>query len=134
MMMSCLFIGSEEADLEIFKNALHDVHPGAACFSSDNGLDAVRLMDDYDLVPDLIIMELEGTGYEALWFLHSMKRHPIMRDVPVIIHSPVAHPEKVDMLRDCGATAIYFKPYEYTGICNLLNLYVGTEFTNFQLN
>ena len=133
-MPNCLFIGKEEEDLEIFKSALGDVFPGANCYSSENGLEAITILDDYDIVPDFIFMELQGSGYDAIWFLHAMRRMQVMRGVPVIVHAPAPHPDKVEMLKDCGATALYFKPYDYTGICNVLNLYIGYEYANYQLN
>lgn len=133
-MVKCLFIGDREEDLRIFKSALDDVFPGACCYTSANGLEAVDIMDDYDLVPDFIFLELDKTGYEALQFMFRIKRIDAMKGTPVIVHAPVAHPEKVEMLRECGALAIYFKPYEYTGICNVLNLYIGAEYASYQLN
>lgn len=133
-MVKCLFIGDEENDLKIFKHALSDVFPGACCYTSENGLEAIEILDDYDLVPDFIFLELDRTGHEALQFLCKVRNIGAMKGVPVIVHAPVAHPEKVEMLRECGALAIYFKPYEYTGICNVLNLYIGAEYASHQLN
>lgn len=133
-MVKCLFIGNEEKDLKIFRAALGDVFPGACCYTSENGLEAIEILDDYDLVPDFIFLELDRTGYEALQFLYKVKSIGAMKGVPVIVHAPEPHPEKVEMLRECGALAIYFKPYEYNGICNVLNLYIGAEYANYQLN
>jgi hypothetical protein len=131
-MPNCLFIGNQGEDLHIFKSALGDVFPGACCYTSENGLEAISIMDEYDLVPDFV--ELEGTGYDTLRFLNEMKRTEVLKGIPVIVHAPVPHLDKVQALRESGALAIYFKPYNYTGVCNVLNLYIGSEYANYQLN
>jgi response regulator RpfG family c-di-GMP phosphodiesterase len=133
-MANCLFIGNQEEDLLIFKSALGDVFPGSCCYTSDNGLEAISIMDEYDIVPDFIFLELDGNGNDAIWFLQAIRRMDVMRGVPVIVHSPTPQPEKVEMLKNNGALAIYFKAYDYTGICNVLNLYIGYEYANYQLN
>lgn len=133
-MVKCLFIGDEENDLKIFKRALGDVFPGAYCYTSENGVEAVEIMDDYDLIPDFVFLELDKTGCEAIEFLCKIREMGAMKGVPVIVHAAEPHPDKVEMLRECGALAIYFKPYEYTGVCNVLNLYIGGEYASYQLN
>jgi hypothetical protein len=133
-MPNCLFIGNQDEDLHIFKKALGDVFPGACCYTSENGLEAISIMDEYDLVPDFVFVELEGTGYDTLRFLSEMKRTEVLKGIPVIVHAPVPHLDKVQALRESGALAIYFKPYNYIGVCNVLNLYIGSEYANYQLN
>lgn len=133
-MVKCLFIGNAEKDLKIFKNALSDVFPGACCYTSENGQEAMDILNDYPFIPDFVFLELDRTGAEAIRFLRQVRQMGAMKGVPVIVHAPVAHPDKVDTLRECGALAIYFKPYNYNGICNILNLYIGAEYSSYQFN
>lgn len=133
-MTNCLFIGNQKEDFKIFKCALEDVFVDSCCYTSANGMEALTLMDNYDIVPDFIFVELEGSGVDTFWFLHAVRKLEVTKGVPVIVHASVPHPEKVKTLKDCGATAIYFKPYDYYGVCNVLTLYIGSEYANYQLN
>lgn len=133
-MVKCLFIGNQENDLKIFQVALGETFPGACCYTSENGIEALSVMDEQDIVPDFIFLELEGSGHDAIRFLKKVRRTTVMKGVPVIVHASVPHLDKVEALKKSGAWALHFKPYDHNGICNILNLFIGAEFANVQLN
>jgi len=56
-------------------------------------------------------------------FLKKAKTLEALKEMPVILHSPFPVQHRVPELLDMGAHALYFKPYNYSGVCNVLSLY-----------
>jgi CheY-like chemotaxis protein len=80
------------------------------------------LLDD-GVTPHCVFVELKMPGIDGLDFLQKVKSNVVLRDVPVIVHSPVPVDDQVGELLDKGAHAVYSKPYNYFGVCNVLTLY-----------
>jgi CheY-like chemotaxis protein len=124
---SCLFVNSDPVEQSTFIEALGDVSPEAFCMMASDDAEALDIMKAGSLVPDFIIIDLEMPGIDAKRFLHHVKNVESLRDVPVIVHCQHPNAYAVMELKEMGAFAIYYRPYDYWGICNILNLYLNDD-------
>jgi CheY-like chemotaxis protein len=123
----CLFISDDPHDQAIFTRALNDISPDAICFTVASAHEAFFMLSEENLVPDYIFVELTMPKMDGLEFLKLLKTIDDLKDIPVIVHSTSPQPQKIIELKQYGASAMYFKPYDYTGICNMLSLYLGSN-------
>ena len=130
----CLFIDNDPYHQAVFTKALSDVSPETICFTAASGFDAFFIMTREKIVPSFIFIELQLPEMSAIDFLKTIKKIEGLKEVPVIVHSTSPQPHKVIELKESGALAIYFRPYEYYGVCNMLNLYFGSEMATIQQN
>lgn len=127
MTKSCLFVNSDPVDQSTFIEALADVSPETLCMIASDDAEALDIMKADNLAPDVIIIDLEMPGIDAMRFLNGVKNIESLRDVPVIVHCQHPNAYAVMKLKEMGAFAIYYRPYEYWGICNILNLYLNDD-------
>lgn len=122
-------------DQLLFAMGMKDMCPETLCVMTLNGQDALDLMNhNPELIPNYILIELNLGGMNAVQFLRNIKKHKVLKRIPVIVHSSTPQPGKVKKIMASGATAIYFKEYDYFGICNMLSLYLGSEQLTLQQN
>jgi CheY-like chemotaxis protein len=107
----------------VFSQALNDASPETICFTAPTGKDALYIMLEEELRPSYIFIELELPGMGGVEFLKAIKQEDALKDIPVIVHSTSPKPHLVIELKELGATALYFRPYDYYSICNMLTLY-----------
>lgn len=122
-----MFIGNDGYDQAVFIQALGDVAPNTVCITAENAYEALTVLVEGNIMPGYIFVELNMPGMSGIEFLKTIKGIPALRDIQVIVHSTSPQPNKVIELKELGALAIYFRPYEYAGICNMLSLYFVDE-------
>lgn len=123
MNRSCLLINSSPRDQKIFVEALASVAPDTFFMLAIDSTEAFDILLDDGLIPDCVFVELTMPGIDAEEFLRKAKSNETLKDVPVIVHSPIPVRHRIEELLGMGAHALYFKPYNYFGVCNVLNLY-----------
>lgn len=129
-----VLINGNPKDQVVFIEALSTVAPGAQFLMANNSVEALEIMVEDNIVPDCIIVELTMRGISGTDFLREARKLPSLRHVPVIVHAPEPIPHRVSQLKRMGAFAIYFKPYNYWGVCNILNLYMQENIFKLSLN
>ncbi|MEO5977538.1 MAG: hypothetical protein ABIS36_09605 [Chryseolinea sp.] len=133
-MRSCVFINSDPADRAIFVTALFDTSPDTVCFLADNDTHALKIMREDSIVPDYIFIELDTYGINGFNFLRRIRNIQSLSRIPVIVHCDSPGRICIDDLRTIGAFAIYPIPYNYKGMCNILNIYLNQDSINLNLN
>jgi CheY-like chemotaxis protein len=131
---SCLFIDNDSFNQAIFLEALSDVSPHTICLTASDGTDAMHILKKENIIPSYIIIELDLPKMGGLEFLKIIKQDPHLRDIPVIVHSTSPQPHLIIQLKELGATAIYYRPYDYYGVTNMLTLYFNGEMARIQPN
>jgi len=120
---SCLLISADPLDHVVFVRALADVAPNSYFILAESAVSALDFLEGDDFItPDCVFMELDMIGIDGIDFLRLSKRIEPLRNVPIIIHSPRPAPEKVSILREMGAFAIYFQPYSHGSIRNVFDI------------
>jgi CheY-like chemotaxis protein len=130
----CLFIDNDPYSQAIFTRALTDLSPETICFTAANGIDGLYMMLEERVIPSYIFIELDLPRMGGLAFLREIKGKESLKEIPVIVHTTSPQPHQIIELKELGAHAIYFRPYEYYGVCNLLTLYFSQEMAGIQPN
>ncbi len=123
----CLFIDNDPSHQVVFASALKDVSPETICFIVPDGIDALYMMLRENVIPGYIFIELQLPHMGGLEFLRAVRQMELFREIPVIVHSTSPQPHLIIELKELGATAIYFRPYDYQGVCNMLALYYAND-------
>lgn len=121
----CIFIDDNPINQVIFTEALNDISPETNCFTAKNTSVALYMMTEEKVVPSYIFLEHTPPRIDGVEFLKEIKQMDGLKEIPVIVHSITPPPHKIIELRESGAFGIYFRPYEYSSIHNMLNLYFG---------
>jgi CheY-like chemotaxis protein len=123
----CILINDDSMDQAIFTKALNDISPETICFTVPNPLDALYIMTAERVIPNFVFIELNGPQMDAIEFLNAIKSTDGLKDINVIVHAKSPLPNQILEIKEAGALAIYLRPYEYYGVCNMLNLYFTPE-------
>lgn len=121
-------------DQAIFARALRDISPNTLCCIAANGIEAMEIMTEEKVIPDFIFVELNMPYMDGIEFVKQLKSTRPLGEIPVIVHSGIPEPEKLPSIKEAGASAIYFKEYEYGGVCNILYLYFLSQLSPLHLN
>jgi len=131
----CLLINGNPQDQAAFVWALGLAAPGTVCLIAPNALDALALMGSKNIVPDYIFADLMMPGLNGIDFLRHLKKFARFKDIPVVIHANKPAPDWVYDLKEAGAFAIHFNPYDHRSIFNnFLRLYFHNEKTAVLMN
>ena len=121
-------------DHDLFGRALSDVSPETTCCVATSGQEALALIIDEQIIPDIVFIEAELPGINVIEFLTLFRSDPFYRNIPVIVHAGSLNKKKIKKMKAAGATAIYPRRYEYGGILNIFFIYHLPELILLQLN
>jgi len=130
----CLLVNDSPLDHDIFGQVLSNVSPETACCVATSGYEALVLINDEQIMPDIIFIESDLPGMGAIEFLKQFRSDPVYRNIPVIVHAKSPKKRKVKEMKAAGATAIYPRKYKYDGVLNIFFIYHLPELILFQLN
>ena len=130
----CLLVNDNPSDHDLFGRALSDVSPETTCCVATSSQQALALIIDEQITPDIVFIEAELPDINAIEFLTLFRSDPIYRNIPVIVHARSLNKRKVKKMQAAGATAIYPRKYEYGGILNIFFIYHLPELILLQLN
>jgi CheY-like chemotaxis protein len=125
---SCLLVNEDPNEQAIFISALREVSPQTLCFTASDGIDALYMMIEDNLVPDYIFVELNMPGMDGLSFLREIKKIDVLKDIPVIVHTPSPPLQRINQIKEAGAKAIFTSDYTFFSAYNMLNLYLNDTF------
>ncbi|MBT1686441.1 response regulator [Dawidia soli] len=126
---SFLFINSNPVQQFIFIEAIAAIAPTTQLFLAEDAMEALDVMVEKGLIPDIIMIEFKMKRINALTFLREIKKICSLQNVPVIVHSRRPATRHIDELKALGAHGLYFKSYDYKGVCNVINIFVQERFS-----
>ena len=129
----CLLVSNNVKDFEVFGKALKDVSPETIYCVATNGQEALNMITDGNLIPDVVFVELDMPNIDGIEFLKRLKALSFYQSIPVIVHTSANNQRHREII-EAGALAIYPRAYSYTGIHNVLSLYCHPELAILQLN
>jgi CheY-like chemotaxis protein len=131
---TCFLVCNNADDHVTFTKALLAVSPQTLCFTIPSGHDALHLMQEEAIIPQVIFIDLEMSEMNGLQFLRHIKGHEDYKSINVIVHATSATAEQIAEAKRLGAYAIYLRPYEYLNAVNMLSLCIGPGLPAFSLN
>lgn len=116
-------IDDDEDDLELFITALHEVNKPITCLTAKNGVTALKMLEDENLSPDYIFLDLNMPVMNGKEFLSEIKTRHRLRNIPVIILSTSSdYRDKTETLA-LGASAFITKPASLSRLIKVLGVF-----------
>ena len=105
-----LLIDDDEDDQEIFNLALDQVSPNLNCQSINDASLALQKLEDQEIIPDVIFLDLNMPIMNGQQFLKEIKQRKQLKHIPVIIFSTSYHQATIDLTKEMGARDFVTKP------------------------
>src|SRR5690348_12426970 len=96
MPLTCLLIDDDPDDREIFGIALEEVDKVCRYITTENGIEALELLEDSTSIPDFIFLDLNMPLMDGKECLREIKKIPHLNRVPVIIYSTSSYEKDVE--------------------------------------
>lgn len=118
--LKILLIDDDAEDHEIFKAALSQVSETSECSTSTNAREALRMLVNKQLNPDVIFLDLNMPIMSGQDFLREVKMKSETQHIPVIIFSTSSNPATVKLTKEMGAIDFITKPDRFDKLVEIL--------------
>lgn len=115
-----LLIDDDEDDQEIFLMALDELSENFKCTTISSARDALSQLENGQLSPDLILLDLNMPIMNGQQFLAEIKKKESLKHIPVIIFSTSFHEATIQLARELGAADFITKPGKIPDLVNIL--------------
>ena len=97
--------------------------------SAGDGVSAIAQAEQ--LLPDLIVLDLELPGISGFEAARRLRRNPATHDIPLIAATGYSHHRQLSMAREAGFDRVMVKPFDPESLVgeieSLLDRYVGVR-------
>jgi CheY-like chemotaxis protein len=108
--LNCLLIDDDPDDQEIFCMALEDMGKKVNCMFASDGVDALSKLNENDLLPDFIFIDMNMPRMNGNECLAKIKGESHLKEIPVFMYSTSADPDAVSETQRLGASGFIVKP------------------------
>ncbi|HEX8516671.1 MAG TPA: response regulator [Bacteroidia bacterium] len=115
-----LLIDDDEDDREIFLTALDRLVSPVICEAFGSARLALDHLSEKKVQTDLIFLDLNMPLMNGQQFLMEIKKHPELKNIPVIIFSTTSHLPTIELMKELGAMDFITKPEGFTELVNTL--------------
>ena len=116
-----LLAEDDEDDQLLFKEALASLHSGIICIVANNGKEVLRLLrQDIFAKPDFIFLDLNMPVMDGMACLESLKKDPVLKEIPVIIYSTTITELLLAQTKKLGVYITIKKPDNMDYLTNFL--------------
>ena len=113
--LTCFLIDDDIEDQEIFEIALNEVDLDVKLVATTDGQRALNLlMEDTDLKPDIIFLDLNMPGMDGKECLIKMRKLSHLETVPIIIYTTSRAPYELEDRLQLDGTHFFSKPNTIT--------------------
>ena len=114
-----LLIDDNENDVKLFREAAN-VKCTAEVFRLSTGAEAVSLLVRQEIIPSLIVLEIDLPSADGYALLRFVREHRDLHTVPVVILTSVPSLENLDPAWTMGANALILKPQDASELKDLV--------------
>jgi len=118
--MLILTVDDDLDDLTILSDAIEEVDPKMKCLLAKDGKDALALLDDLIVLPDIIFLDINMPVMNGKEFL--LRKNPKLKDIPVVVYSTTLQPEEISEFFKLGANEFLPKPNRFNQLVEDLRL------------
>src|SRR5688572_26972563 len=105
-----LLIDDDDDDQEIFINAATSGSPNVECSGLVDAKLALDKLKNQEIFPDVIFLDLNMPVMNGKQFLSEIKKHSVLKKIPVIIFSTSSNIKTIAELKELGAHDFVTKP------------------------
>ena len=111
----------DQDDREMLAEAIGEMMPGAKCMTAGNGVEALKILMDIKVKPQLIFLDLNMPKMNGLQCMSRLKNLDSIKSIPVVIYTTSRQEtEKLESER-LGSAYFLVKPSSYKALQNELN-------------
>jgi CheY-like chemotaxis protein len=106
--MRILHVDDDADDRELFSAAIKRVDPNIIHLEASGGEEAYKMLsDDHMEHIDCIFLDINMPSLDGISLLTMLKEHPVLKSIPVVIHSTTSDVNEINCVERLGA---YFFP------------------------
>lgn len=120
-----LLVEDDEDDVILFVNAIKEINNSLNVYQAKNGEEAFKRLNEINILPDLIFMDIDMPVMNGFECLKRLKQHNDYKNIPVVILTEFNNPEEQEFAYSLGASFFLYKlpdfPLFKKNISNMLN-------------
>lgn len=106
----CFMVEDDLDDQEIFAIALQESNQKIQCVFANDGIEALRKLEDGSFLPDYIFLDLNMPRMNGTQCLTEIRKIRRLHHIPVIIYSTSSNKASIREAERLGATDYFIKP------------------------
>lgn len=123
--MTILYADDDVDDCELVVEALEKIDPKINCVMANDGLDALRILNEDDKLPDYIFLDVNMPVMDGKNCLIELKKDDRLKEIPVVIYSTTQDRDEIQELYAIGASEFLKKPNTFADLCVSLKAVIG---------
>jgi len=120
MIKMLLLIDDDNDDREIFYDAVKDCDPEIELFFAKDGVEAIELLIEMLVLPDVIFLDYNMPRMNGLECLKKIKTNIDTKNIPIIMYTTTGDPENKKLLLQLGADYYMQKTVKFESLCKEL--------------
>ncbi|TPN86881.1 response regulator [Aquimarina algicola] len=134
MAFNFLLIEDDEIERLKFARVLQKNNYSHKLIEAENGEDALQILENNELIPDIIFLDLNMPKMNGLEFLKILKSNPSLKYTPVVILSTSDNHSDLKESYETGIAGYIVKPLKYEDYAHkikcLIEYWSVNEFVN----
>ena len=119
--MNVLLVDDDNDDVELFKDAIHELSPDIVCWFAKDGEQGLKLLREELLVlPDYIFLDVNMPVMDGRECLSNIKNDSRLRGIPVFMYSTTSNDKEISLMKELGAKDFVIKPPRFDLLVDLL--------------
>jgi two-component system, chemotaxis family, response regulator Rcp1 len=116
-----LLVDDDATDRELFIDAISMIGKNYEVSESSDGEEALHYLTTCEMLPHLVILDLNMPVKDGRATLKEIKSHSILKSIPVCIMSTSSAHFDVENAYSNGANLFLVKPFEFKELLEMLN-------------
>jgi CheY-like chemotaxis protein len=111
--LNILLIEDDEIEVMKFNRVLKTIDSNHKIIEANNGEDALEILKEKEIIPDIILLDLNMPRINGIEFLGILKQDPILKYIPAIILTTSNNHTDILECYKIGIAGYVLKPLKY---------------------
>lgn len=121
MIKTCLIVDDDQDDQEIFLMTVAKINKDIKCFTSNNGIEALILLQSKQFIPDYIFLDVNMPKMNGIECLKAIKNLPHLNSSKVFMYSTALESTTLKQSKELGALDFIIKPASLSALKETLS-------------
>lgn len=127
-----LLVEDDVDDQLLFSDAIDAIDLDIKLSIANNGIEAFLRLQDDNLLPDVIFLDINMPMMSGFEFLSEIKRIDRLAHIPIVIFTTSNSPEQIKHSQQLGASAFLTKPANFDRLCDKLRNILASDLIMLQ--